>query len=120
MHGELLNQWIQRLRRASVGIKRKWARIGGSSNARTLIITSSGCGSCSSQLKLDQSDANHVMYTDHFVYGTKRLFVILSLLFSSMVCHGCIHSDINISTLVPIPKNNRKSLNDSNNYRAIA
>ena len=120
MHGELLNQWIQRLRWASVGIQKKWARTGGSSNARTLIITSSGCGSCSSQLKLGKSDANHVMYTDHFVHGTKILFVILSLLFSSMACHGCIHSDIDISTLVLIPKNNRKSLNDSNNYRAIA
>ena len=120
MHGELLNQWIQLLRWASVGITRKWARTGGSSNARTLIITNPGCGSCSSQLKLGKSDANHVMYTNHFVHGTKRLFVILSLLFSSMVYHGFIHSDMNISTLVPIPTNNRKSLNDSNNYRAIA
>ena len=42
--------------------------------------------SCSSQIKLGKSDGNHVIYTDHFVHGTNRSCVILSLMFSSMVC----------------------------------
>ena len=87
----------------------------GSSNAR--ILTSvQDVASCSSQMKLGKSDVNHVIYTDHFVHGTNRLFVLLPLMFSSMVSHGFIPSDMNISTLVPTPKKTRKS----DNYRAIA
>ena len=33
-----------------------------------------------------------------------------------MVVHGFIPSETNTSTLVPIPKNTKKSLNDSDNY----
>ena len=50
------------------------------------------------------------------MHGNNRLFVISSLMLSSMVSHGFTPSDMNISTLVPIPKNTRKSLNDSDNY----
>ena len=37
-----------------------------------------------------------------------------------MVFHGFAPMDLRISTLVPIPKNKRKSINTSENYRAIA
>jgi len=37
-----------------------------------------------------------------------------------MIAHGSAPSNFRLSTLVPIPKNKRKSINDSNNYRAIA
>ena len=70
----------------------------GSSSAR-ILITVQDVASCSSQIKLGKSDCNHVIYTDHFVHWTNRLFVLLSLLFSSMVSHGFIPSDMNISTL---------------------
>ena len=42
------------------------------------------------------------------------------MLFTAMLVHGVIPSDISVSTLIPIPKNKMKSLNDSDNYRAIA
>ena len=42
------------------------------------------------------------------------------MLFTAMLVHGVIPSDISVSTLIPIPKNKKKSLNDSDNYRAIA
>ena len=48
------------------------------------------------------------------------LYTYVSLLFNSMLAHGCVPNDFLISTLVPIPKNKRKSLNNSDNYRAIA
>ena len=47
-------------------------------------------------MKLRKSDGNHVIYTDYFVHGTNRLFALLSLIFSSMVSHGFIPSDMNI------------------------
>ena len=37
-----------------------------------------------------------------------------------MLSHGCVPNDFLLSTLVPIPKNKRKSINKSENYRAIA
>ena len=37
-----------------------------------------------------------------------------------MVLHGHAPGEFAMSNLVPIPKNCKKSLNNSNNYRAIA
>ena len=37
-----------------------------------------------------------------------------------MISHGFAPNDFRLSTLIPIPKNRRKSGNISNNYRAIA
>ena len=42
------------------------------------------------------------------------------MLFTSMISHGSAPEGLRLSTLIPIPKNKRKSLNDSDNYRAIA
>ena len=36
-------------------------------------------------MKLGKRDGNHVIYTDHFVHVTNILFVLFSLMFSSMV-----------------------------------
>ena len=52
--------------------------------------------------------------------GTHRLFVMITLLYSSIMLHGTIPTAMNISTLVAVPKNTNKSLNRSDNYRAIA
>jgi len=47
--------------------------------------------------------------------------VHLALLFNAMILHGVSPNNMLLSTLVPIPKNIKKrSLNDTNNYRAIA
>ena len=37
-----------------------------------------------------------------------------------MISHGCVPNDLLLSTIIPIPKNKRKSLSKSDNYRAIA
>ncbi len=75
---------------------------------------------CASQLKCGKHDGNKGHYSDHIVRGTPRLHIYISLLFHSMVHHGFSPSDFLLSTLVPIPKNKRKSVNNSDNYRAIA
>jgi len=71
-------------------------------------------------LKRGKHDGNRGYFSDHIMNGTPRLHVQLSLLFNSMLSHGYVPKDFLLSTLVPIPKNKRKSLNNSDNYRAIA
>jgi len=72
------------------------------------------------KLKSSKSDGNKGMLTNHLIHGTSRLRVCMALLFNAMVKHACIPSDFSISTLIPIPKHRKKSLNVSDNYRAIA
>ena len=91
-----------------------------STDVRTPVISVQDVALAVGEMKTGKRDANHMLFTHHLVHGTNRLFVLLSLFFTSAVVHRCIPSEINTSTLVPIPKNTKKSLNDSDNYRAIA
>ena len=84
------------------------------------VITVQDVVTCIGRLKSGKSDASCQLYSDHFMQGTHRLFVMITLLYSSMMLHGTIPTAMNISTLVPVPKNKMKSLNSSDNYRAIA
>ena len=71
-------------------------------------------------MKGNKHDGNVGHYSDHVIQGTRKLHVYLSLLFTTILSHGFPPQGMCISTLVPIPKNQRKSLHNSNNYRAIA
>ena len=72
------------------------------------------------KLKHNKSDGRLGHSTDHIIYGTNKLCLYLSLLFTGMLRHGYIPNSMLISTMVPIPKNKKKSLNNSENYRAIS
>jgi len=69
--------------------------------------------------KCGKADGGTCISTDHFKNGNHRLFVLLSLLFNSMLIHGVAPLTMLYSTVIPIPKDKRKSLNNSENYRAI-
>ena len=71
-------------------------------------------------LKRGKHDGDLYHYSDHLINGTKYLHGLMSLLFSCMLRHGFCPSSFLLSTVIPIPKNQRKSLNDSENYRGIA
>jgi hypothetical protein len=71
-------------------------------------------------LKTGKSDGNNEQTTDHLIYGSNKLNIYLSLLFSSMINHGCSPNEFLLSTIIPIPKSRRKSSCDSENYRGIA
>ena len=58
--------------------------------------------------------------SDILIHACPELYIHLCALFNVMLCHGVCPSNMCISTLIPIPKCKKKSLNDSNNYRAIA
>lgn len=71
-----------------------------------------------SHLKSGKNDGK--LTTDHLIHGGHDLQDHLSALFTTMIRHGISPPSILVSTVVPIPKNTRKSLNDSSNYRGIA
>ena len=71
-------------------------------------------------LKSGQLDNSCSLVSDCFIYGSYRLYVMLAFLFTVMIRHGFSCSIFNVVALIPIPKNKRKSLADSDNYRAIA
>jgi len=70
-------------------------------------------------IKGSKHDGQTGHYSDHIINGRSKLHVFLSLLFSKMIFHGCVPDGFHLSTLVSIPKNKRKSFNDSSKYRAI-
>jgi hypothetical protein len=72
------------------------------------------------KLKARKSDGINNLKSDAFINGCHSLFTHISLLFSALLRHGVTPNNMLLATLVPIPKNKRKCLNDSSNYRAIA
>ena len=58
--------------------------------------------------------------TDHLLHGCSELYKHLSCLYTTMIRHGFCPSSVLLSTIVPIPKKLRKSVNGSSNYRGIA
>ena len=69
-------------------------------------------------LKADKCDG--ILSNNHILNGCSQLVIHLSMLFSGMVRHGFSPPSMVLSTVIPIPKNARKSANDSSNYRGIA
>ena len=71
------------------------------------------------QLKRSRGDGKVKCMSDYIINATSKATLYLSLLFNSIICHGFVPSEMLLGTLIPIPKNKRKSINDSNNYRGI-
>ena len=71
-------------------------------------------------LKLGKSDGSEGLFSDHFINGTRKLYVFLSILFTLFLCHGFSPDSMILGTMIPIPKDKKKSLCSSSNYKAIA
>ena len=54
------------------------------------------------------------------INGGKRLHILLSMLFKSMLIHGYNANDLVLSSIISIPKDIRSSLSSSDNYRGIS
>ena len=89
-------------------------------NCEHYAITIEDVKKCLMHLKPGKHDGYVGHYTDHMINGTDSLMSHLSNLFSSMILHGYTPDGMSVSTIVSIPKNTRKSINDSTNYRGIA
>jgi len=70
------------------------------------------------KLESRKSDGINNLKSDAFINGCHSLFTHISVLFSALL-RLLTTNNMLLATLVPIPKNKRKCLNDSSNYRAI-
>ena len=72
------------------------------------------------QLKLGKSDGEESLNSNHIIHGPKILFVLLALIFNSMLVHGFSpDSLLLVGTMVSIPKDKRQLVCTSDNFRAI-
>jgi ribonuclease HII len=72
------------------------------------------------ELKHNKKDGFNNYTSDHIYHATDTFYLFFSYLCNMMITHGVAPNAFCKSTLVPIPKDARKSLNDSSNYRSIA
>lgn len=72
------------------------------------------------KLKRFKHDGNTNCYSDNIINGTHKLYVHMSLLYTSMLVHGHADSHLLLSTIIPIVKDNTMSKSDSSNYRGIS
>ena len=71
-----------------------------------------------SKLKLGKKEENG-LFSNHFIHGSNRLIVVITLLFNSMHIHGIAPDDLLLGTMIPLIKNSRESKQSSDNYRAL-
>ena len=70
--------------------------------------------------KPHKDDGNYGFKSDHLINGSNKLFIMLSIMFNAMLTHGFNPEDHLLSTIIFIPKDNRYSMNSSDNYRGIS
>ena len=70
-------------------------------------------------LKHGKGDGYERLSSDNLINAPHSLFVMLTLVYNAMLVHGVSPESMILGTMVPIPKNRRQSLADSNNYRTI-
>ena len=72
------------------------------------------------KLKHGKSSGSDSFMSDHILYASEKLHVWLTLIFNAMLVHGFTPSVLLHCNIIPIPKDKRGNLSDSNNYRGIA
>ena len=64
--------------------------------------------------------SNNGLSTDHLTHAGTDLSQHIAFLFTCMATCGSVHSEIGISTILPIPKSHNSNSIDSTNFRGIA
>ena len=72
------------------------------------------------KLKCNKSDEIFDISSNNLINGTDKLNDYISKLFNMFLTHGFSTHKFNRSIIVPLPKNNKKSLCTSDNYRGIS
>jgi len=83
------------------------------------IVSSGSVNDAISRLKSGKGDGFSGLSTDHFRHACPELSVYVSFLFTGLLTHGTVPTDMTTSTVIPIPKG-RSGHADSDNYRGIA
>ena len=71
------------------------------------------------KLKKDKGDGYITKMSNFFIHTTLKFKTILSMVYTSLLVHCVVPNEMLIGTIIPLPKNKRKSINDSDNYRGI-
>ena len=71
------------------------------------------------RLKLGKSDGEEGLSSDHIINGPRLLYVLLTMVFNSMLIHGVSPESMLVGTMIPIPKDRRQLRCTSDNFRAI-
>ena len=71
-------------------------------------------------LKNGKEDETFYLSSNHFIHASEIAIEKLSIILDLMLKHGVTSELVNKSVIKPIPKNMRKSLSISSNYRAIS
>ena len=64
------------------------------------------------QLKLGKSDGEEGLNSEHIKHGPRILYVLLTLVFNSMLVYGNNHDSI-VGTMVPMPKDKRQHVHQT-------
>ncbi len=64
-------------------------------------------------------DGHEGLCSVNIINASHSLFVILTLIYNTMLVHGLCSDSMILDTMVPTPKNMHQSMVDSINYRAI-
>ena len=70
-------------------------------------------------MKLGKSDGEEGLNSDHIIHGPRILYLLLTVVFHSMLVHGHSPDSMLVGTMVPIPKDKRQLACTSDNSRAI-
>ena len=71
------------------------------------------------RLKRGKSDGEEGLNSNHIIHGPKILFVLLALIFNSILVYGFSPDSMLVGTMVSIPKDKRQLVCTSDNFRAI-
>ena len=83
-------------------------------------VTSGIMALCITKLKSGKSDRNKGFTSDHLHNSGKRLHILLSLLFTSILFYRYSPHELLLSTIVSIPKDVKSTLSPADNYRGIS
>ena len=67
-----------------------------------------------------KSDGVDDLYSDNLKNTSHHFIECIMYLFNSIMSHGCIPESFLFAIVLPLPKNSRLDLKNSNNYRAIS
>ena len=70
------------------------------------------------KLKLGKKEDSG-LFSNHFIYGSERLVIMITLLFNSMLVHGIAPDELILGTMIPMIKDSRASKQCSDNYRSL-
>ena len=72
------------------------------------------------KLKPDKINEDGNVLSNNFIHGSDLLFIYIATLLELMISHSFAPPDFILSSIIPLPKNTKMALSDSDNYRSIA